>query len=79
MIVRHMGLSLVLVGSLAISACAVDSDTGRRTGTGAAAGAAAGATVGLFSGVFLHQVALGAAAGAAGGFVIDQIQKRSGE
>jgi uncharacterized membrane protein len=72
---KRIATIAMLTGTLALSGCAVDQQTGKTTLTGAATGAAGGAVVGLFGGNWLGSVGIGAAAGAASGFVYDQIQK----
>lgn len=77
---RTMGhsrcMAAIVALPLLLGACAVDEQTGRRTGEGAVVGAASGAVIGLLTGNFLGTALTGAAAGATGGFVYDQITRK---
>jgi ethanolamine utilization microcompartment shell protein EutL len=73
--IHRLGAIALMAASLAVTGCAVDQTTGKRTATGAVTGAAAGGVIGLFGGSWLSQVGIGALAGATSGFVYDQIQK----
>ena len=72
---KNYALVLILSIGIALSGCAVMSDTEQRTLSGAAIGTAAGTAVGAIAGNAVWGAAIGAAAGAAGGYLYDPNEK----